>query len=160
MGIVLIVLLAFSGCAALKANYGSIVPDQAAQKDFEAFAMDPKMNYYYSGPDIAPNALIGLNKDYVLDNDLWKPISADPKVFKSLIRGMQSKGQQYQKPQYGFVMKDHQDKPIGVWYSMLFLKRMIVRMGEGNKVNVYTPELMAYPDAEGGGVSFSPTSPR
>lgn len=146
----LIVLWSMTGCAVFKGPYGSIVPDESARKSFESFQMDPTMNYYYSGPDAHPNAIIGLMKAYQLDNDLWKPIEPNAKLFKELILGMQKKGAEHAMSQYGFVMTDHQGKPLGVWYSILSIQTMILKMGAGNKVVVYTPELEIYPQQVGG----------
>jgi len=145
-GIAWLMLLSMTGCAAMSGNYGSVIPDLAAERDFMAFRIAPQMNYYYSGPDVYPNALIGLRKEYVLDNDLWKTLEPDPKIFKDKIRSMQDKARQYGGHQYGFVIRDPQGKPIGVWYSVLTVITRIVEMGEGNKVIVYTPELDVYLD--------------
>jgi hypothetical protein len=145
------IMVLLSGCSTFGGRYGAIVIDDAVRKNFEAFRMDPGMNYYYSGPDAAPNALMGLKKDYILDNDLWKTIEPNPKVFKDIIRSMQDKGMQFMTLQYGFVMKDDRGKPIGVWYSIFDIKPLIVKMGEGNKVVVYTPELDIYHETRGNG---------
>ena len=49
------------------------------------YQMDADMNYYFSGSEIYPNAIIGLKKKYVLDNDLWKPIKPDPQTFTRMV---------------------------------------------------------------------------
>jgi len=148
-GLLLIIIWALAGCSIMNGNYGSIVLDQPVQQNFEAFIMDPGMNYYYSGPDASPNAIIGLKKEYALDNDLWKPIDPDPKVFKKIVGWMQYDASYHGTFQRGFVIKDPQGKVIGVWYSIISVKTMIVKMGKENKVSVYTPELMIYPDLSG-----------
>ena len=145
------VMVLLSGFSALGGRYGAIVLDDAVRKHFEAFRIDPGLNYYYSGSDAAPNALMGLKKHYILDNDLWKTIEPNPKAFREIIRSMQDKAMTFNKLQYGFVIKDDQGKPIGVWYSILDVKTMIVKMGEGNKVVVYTPELDIYNETKGSG---------
>ncbi|HQJ31230.1 MAG TPA: hypothetical protein PLG18_08850, partial [Syntrophales bacterium] len=83
------------GCAG--GRYGNIFPDGRTTSDFEAFRIDPGMNYYYSGPDLYPNALIGLKKEYVLDNDLWKPIQPTPASFRDMILHMQEKARDYRE---------------------------------------------------------------
>jgi hypothetical protein len=141
----LIVLCFSMSCVGI--NYGNIIPDAAVTKAFEVFQIDPDMNYYYSGSGVHPNAIMGLKRNYVLDSDLWKPIEAQPKIFKELIIGMQKKAFDYGTFQHGFVMKDNKGQPIGVWYSILKAATFI-KMGEGNKVMVFTPELETY--KEGG----------
>ncbi|MDQ5987477.1 MAG: hypothetical protein CSYNP_03222 [Syntrophus sp. SKADARSKE-3] len=145
------IMMFLSGCSTFGWRYGAIVIDDAVRKNFEAFHMDPGMNYYYSGPDAAPNVLMGLKKDYLLDNDLWKPIEPNPKIFKEIIRSMQDKGMQFMTLQHGFVIKDDRGKPIGVWYSIFNIKPLVVKMGEGNKVDVYTPELDIYHETKSSG---------
>lgn len=147
IGFVVLILCGLFGCATM-GNYGTIVPDDLVMKALEACEMDPGMNYYYSGPDAYPNALIGLKKQFVLDNDLWKPVAPDPQSFRKLIQAMQDKAHDHGQFQRGFVMKDTQGQSIGVWYSILDVK-MNLRMGEGNKVIVYTPELIIYKEAAG-----------
>lgn len=152
MACLFILILSLAGCAAFKGSYGDIVPDDAARKSFESYRMDPGMNYYYSGSDANPNAIIGLKKEYELDNDLWKPIRPDNKLFKEYVWGLQHRANEYHMAQYGFAINDHQGKQIGIWYSVLKLKIRLVKMGTGNKVIVYTPELEVYPlNTIGGG---------
>jgi hypothetical protein len=143
----LLVLCVSMSCVGI--NYGNIMPDAAVTKAFEAFQIDPDMNYYYSGSDVHPNAIMGLKRNYVLDSDLWKPIEAQPKIFKDLITGMQTKALEYGTFQHGFVMKDNKGQPIGVWYSIL-RAATVIKMGEGNKVTVFTPELDTYKEGEDG----------
>jgi hypothetical protein len=128
------------------ANYGSIIPDSNVTKGFESFQMDPDMNYYFSGSDVYPNAIMGLEKSYVLDSDLWKPIEAKPKVFKELITGMQTIALNHGMVQHGFIIKDNRGQSIGVWYSILKAKTF-VKMEKDNKVSVPTPDMMTYEGA-------------
>ncbi|MFA5181487.1 MAG: hypothetical protein WC405_09230 [Syntrophales bacterium] len=144
---VLFVVLLLAGC--LGGRYGSILPDGQVSNDFDSFKIDPGMNYYYSGPDLFPNALIGLKKQYALDSDLWKPIEPTPKSFRDMILHMQEKAREYNEFQHGFIMYDDKGQPIGIWYSIL-KARTFTQMGEGNKVRVYTPDLMIYMTGPGG----------
>jgi hypothetical protein len=142
-----VALIFFIGC--MGANYGSIIPDAAVTKAFESFRIDPDMNYYYSGPDAYPNALIGVKKSYVLDSDLWKPIEAQPNVFNELIMAMQSRALERGMSQYGFIIIGNKGQAIGVWYSIL-RATTVVRMGDDNKVVIYTPDLILFKEDRGG----------
>ncbi len=137
-------MMGFSG-----GRYGNIYPDGQVTKDFDTFKIDPEMNYYYSGPDLYPNALIGLKKQYVLDSNLWKSFKPTPESFRDMIIHMQDKAQEYREYQHGFIMYDDKKHPIGIWYSIL-KARTFTQMGEGNKVRVYTPDLMLYQTGPGG----------
>ncbi len=146
-----LIAISLIGCSAITGPYGTIFPDDGAQKSFDAFRMEPNMNYYYSGPDLYPNAVIGIKKEFVLDNDLWKPIETTPKEFKKMLVYMQEKALQNSHLLHGFAIKDHQGKAIGIWYSILSIQTMVVKMGEGNKVVVFTPELIIFPTGGGAG---------
>ncbi len=147
MVLILFMVFPVAGCSG--GRYGNIYPDGQVTKDFDAFKIDPGMNYYYSGPDLFPNALIGLKKQYVLDSDLWKPIKPTPESFRDMILHMQEKAQEYREFQHGFIMSDDKGRPIGVWYSIL-KARTFTQMGEDNKVRIYTPDLMLYQSGPGG----------
>lgn len=150
-GILLLALWAMGGCAMVSGHYGSIVLDQAVERDFDAFRIDPQMNYYYSGSDLYPSALIGLKKEYVLDNAGWNHLEPSPKIFKDKIQSMKEKARFSGGFQYGFAIKDPQGKQIGIWYSLITVQIRTVKMGEGNKVIVYTPELDVYKDGDSTG---------
>lgn len=149
---VTIVLCFFVSCVG--GNYGSIIPDTAVAKSFESLQMDPDMNYYYSGSDVYPNAVIGLKKKYVFNANVWKPIEPQLKVFKELIGGMQTKALRYQTYQHGFIIKDDKGEPIGVWYSIL-KARTFVKVGEDNKVTIAAPDLMIFEEKD---TFYSPES--
>ena len=132
-------LYALSGCS-MMGKYGTIVPDETAMKTFEAFQMDPGMKYYYSGQDAYPNAMIGLKKEYVLDNKFWKPIKPDSEMFQRLIQSMQRNASEQGESEYGFAIKDPHGRSIGIWYSLLKINKTIEMKGD-NKVDIYTPEM-------------------
>lgn len=134
------------GCVSMIHGFGTVVPDQIAERNFEAFQIDPDMNYYFSGSDVYPTVIMGLKKQYVLDNDLWRPIEPNPKVFKDLIADMQFKASIVGQLQRGFVLKSPDGQTLGACYCP-FTVRINLKMGEGNKVVVYTPDV--YPYEEG-----------
>lgn len=140
-------VMVLSGCISMTHNYGGFVPDDTVTKQFEAYQMEPDMNYYFSGSESYPNAIMGLKKRFMLDNDLWQPIKPDPQYFSKLIYGMRYKSRETGAFQHGFIMQSPGGEPIGVWYSGLTTK-MRVRMGKDNKVVVYTPDMGIY-DREG-----------
>jgi len=143
----LVVAVALASCGG---RFGNIVMDDQVMKSFETFRMDEGMDYYYSGPDLVPNAIIGLKKGYVLEPDTWKPLPRDPKLFKDMIVHMQEKGLELLDQPRGFVMTDPEGKPVGVWYSIMKARKTL-RMGEGKKVVVYPPDLVIYQEGPLGG---------
>jgi hypothetical protein len=138
--VLLLSTLVLFGCAAMLNGFGTNVLDENVWDNFETFQIDPDMNYYASGPhDAYPIVIMGLEKQYVLDNDLWRPLPPDPKLFKNLIKSMQFEAQKIRQAQRGFVLKSPEDQDVGVCYCRLTV-RMGLKMGEGNTVIVYTPD--------------------
>lgn len=137
-------IVILSGCALMMRGYGTFALDQMTEKNFESFQLDSDMNYYFSGSDVYPSVIMGLKKQYVLDNDLWRPLPSDPKLFKSLITDMQQRARDSGQLQRGFVMKSPDGQMLGICYCT-FKVRMTVKMGEGNKVIVNTPDINNYP---------------
>ena len=147
--LLLLSVMILFGCAAVTHDFGTFRPDQSVEKNFEDFRLDPAMNYYFSGSDVYPSVIMGLNKQYQLENDLWRPLAPDPRLFKELITSMQARAWDFGKIQRGFVMQSPDGQAIGVWYSPLGLQ-MRLKMGADGKVVVYTPDPNSYPYNSGG----------
>jgi hypothetical protein len=137
--VVLLICLCLS-CAVI--DYGSILPDRGAEGDFEAMRMDSRLNYYYSGPDALPNAIVGLNKKYTIMPDLWKPVENE-KSFADQIKAMRARAIALGTLPRGFLIRDHKGYPIGTWFSLL-QGRTYVKMGKDREVIIETPELLLY----------------
>jgi hypothetical protein len=141
--VMLLSILALFGCASINKGFGTFVPDLNAEKNFESFQIDPDMNYYFSGSDVYPSVIMGLKKQYILDNDLWRPIPSDTARFKELIKDMQFKSRESGQPQHGFVLKSPDGQTLGVCYCP-FAVSIKLKLGEDNKVVVYTPDRYPY----------------
>ena len=136
--------IACFGCAGLMAGkYGSIVPDGSAAAAFESFQLSAGLNYYVSGSDEYPNAMLGLNREYVLDSTLWKRIDPTPARFRDLVLQMQTRAGQVGFRQYGCAVLDDQGHQIGIWYSILPASTPVVMKGDRH-VEVYTPDIDTY----------------
>lgn len=136
-----LVLLFCMGCGGtLFKNYGGITPNADASKTFEAYRISPNYNYYTSGPYTYPNAIMGLDKTYTLDSDLWKKIEPTPQEFQELVTNMQKKALSFRQHQHGFIIHDDKGRQIGVLYSILSVKTTVL-MKEDRKVLIFTPDL-------------------
>jgi hypothetical protein len=132
------------GCAGLlSGKYGAMVPDSKARTAFESFQLSADINYYVSGSDEHPGAMLGLNKEYVLDSTLWKRIDPTPARFRDLVMQMQARARQVGHLQYGFAVVDDQGRQIGIWYSILPGREPVV-MKEDRHVEIYTPGIDTY----------------
>jgi hypothetical protein len=141
-----LILMLFSGCAgSLFMNYGKISPDMEVTNAFETSQINTEYDYYISGSDVYPNAIIGLDKAYTLDSDLWKKVEMTPRKLRELVTDMKDKATtvNYGMPLYGFVMLDDKGNQIGVWYSILEAKTFL-KMKDNRKVIIYTPDIDTY----------------
>ncbi len=138
----------FFGCAGLfNGNFGTITPDRNVTHNYETYQVNPNFNYYISGSDIYPNAIIGIDKRYSLDSTLWKKIEFTPQKLRILVSDMKSRVSESSQSLQGFIMLDPHGNIVGNWYSILSA-RTTIKMGEDNKVIVFTPDLETYKEKE------------
>jgi hypothetical protein len=148
-----LILLPCAGCAGtLFKNYGSIVPDGSVTAAFDKYQVNPNYNYYYSGSEVYPSAIIGLDKAYALDSDLWKKVDMTPAKLREIVMNMKDKAQtvNFGAPIHGFAMLDDRGKQIGVWYSILKAKTFL-KMKDSNTVIIDTPDINTWLQFEDGG---------
>ncbi len=138
------ILLVPFGCAGLHLDhYGRLSADSEVTTVFERYQVDPDSYYYISGPDCFPNAIIGVNRAYVLETTLWKKLEMMPAVLQKLVKNMRTQATIHQ----GFSILDTQGKKIGIWYSIPSAATY-VRMKDQRSVIIPTPHIDAYDKSE------------
>jgi hypothetical protein len=142
--LLLVACLSTLACAAFFRNYGRITPRNETTRAFESYSVNKEIRYYTSGSDLYPNAIMGLHRDYRLDQKtLWKEVEMTPEKMKEIVENMKTKASERRDFQYGFEIYDDKDRPVGVWYSIL-TARTFIRMQEDGTVRIDTPELDTY----------------
>lgn len=139
-----LILLAI-GCAGWPASLqtGRFDLDEGVTGAFERHEMNPGYDYFISGSDACPNAVLGLKKGISLGETLWKPLPADPAAFKDLIDRMRLRALALRRYQHGFVLRDDAGQAIGVWYSLMSARTVVRRRSDGTFL-IYTPDLDTY----------------
>lgn len=68
------ILLLFCSMHGLKTQgrYGKIKPSRGVTGLFESCIVNSSLNYYISGSESCPDAIMGIDKGYILVSDLWK----------------------------------------------------------------------------------------
>lgn len=66
-----------------------------------------------------------------------------PARMKEIVEGMKTKARELGMIPYGFEMRDHHGKPIGIWYSILSA-RTFLRTNDDGTVRIDTPDLDTY----------------
>lgn len=151
-----LVLLGFACMAAnsesaeLFKNYGAIRPGAEATAVFEKGQAPSNYRYYVSGSDLYPNALIAVDRAYVLDSDLWKERRLTSAEMKVLVSDMQSKALEVGETLHGFDILGPGGEKIGLWYSILRARTYVKMEGE-NRVVIGTPPIDLWEQSEEGG---------
>lgn len=134
-----------SSCAGLwPERIGRIVPDREAALIFEKKQCGGDYQYYYSGSDLYPSALMGVRKDIRLEDDtLWKKVAMTPERCLDMVSHIQTRALGLGQFPYGFFIRDDQDRRIGVWYSILTATEP-VWMKDDHTAVIHTPPVDTY----------------
>jgi len=138
-------VLLLAGCSTIiSKNFGNIRPNTDVTNAFEKFQINSNLKYYISGSDTYPTSILGLNKSYTLDTDLWKKIDTTSELFSQLVTNMQTRSIQCcGESMHGFYIFDDKNNKIGVWYSLI-RGSIVIQMKEDGKVVIFPPRDDVY----------------
>jgi hypothetical protein len=130
-------IIAFlAGCFA---NYGRLEINSAVEQAFRNHEMLDHYQYYYSGRENKPSAIIGIDPAFQFSSKYWTAI--EPLQFRTMVGRM--------FPDYGFLYGAYilapDGRKAGVWYSWV---NIFTAKFEDDRIIVFSPE--PYADAEGG----------
>ena len=107
---------------------------------FNTYKIPPEPRYYYSGPDAAAFAFIGVHKEYTLESRFWKPVDLSPALLQTWLNFRSAQRKDISVNLYGANILGPNDEQIGYWYSVRDWRDVgAVKMGEGNSVYITTP---------------------
>jgi len=136
--------LGLVACAGMTRNYGRFNPSDEVAKAFATYQVNKDFRYYVTGPDLNPNALLGLHRSRQLDpGALWLEVQMTPEKMRGYVEGMENKARSMREFQKGFELLDDAGQPIGVWYSLLRAQTFI-HIQEDGTVRIDTPVLETY----------------
>ena len=142
--LLLAVCLSVLACTGMFRNYGRFNPSDEVSQAFATFRVNNDFRYYISGPDLNPNALLGLDRAYRLDpRTLWREVQMTPAKMKDIVEGMNTKALRQHEFQKGFELLDNNGRPIGVWYSLMRARTSLQTQEDGT-VRIDTPDLETY----------------
>jgi len=124
-------------------RYGKLRPSPEAAAAWESFRVDPGKTYYLSGSAVYPNALMGIDKAFELESDLWKRREMTTAGMKELVGNMRARALEQGTLMHGFDILDEKERKIGEWYSLPGLSIVIRTTGE-NRISITTPPLDTY----------------
>jgi hypothetical protein len=120
-------------------NYGMLKPSETVTTSFESHRQEPDLDYWFSGPDSHPLAVIGVEKRFRFDSaEHWMKVGPEGDSLQRLIEGMQSEARPMNRNLQGFEMVDQRGERIGEWYSAVGVQGAIKRTGI-DSVEIYPP---------------------
>jgi hypothetical protein len=125
--------LTFAGCATPIS--GRLQSSPEATEMFKSSRILPNHQYYASGFQRIPYAIIAVDNNYQLRTGRWKPIDMDSTLLNQLIYRMEHV---YSLNPRGAWILDHEGNRLGAWYSSHY--QTTVKREKENRIVVVSPE--------------------
>lgn len=134
--VVLLILPIIVGCGGV---YGNFVYDEAVDEIFEAPTVLPQHNYYFSGPESRPRAIIAIDNGYTLASKLWKPVAMTTAQLNRWVKDPSRRALLFPYT-FGRIIQDDKGRRVGVWYSLYDYREFAtILMLDETTVQVSTP---------------------
>lgn len=127
------ILLACVGCATTPA--GRLEGSPEVTRAFEESEILPNHQYYISGFQTLPYAIIAVDDNYQLRPGRWTPIDMNSTVLNVLTYRMD---QVYSLNPRGAWILDSDGNRLGAWYSSQY--QTTIRRGKDNRILIVSPE--------------------
>ena len=143
--VVLLTILFLGGCAA---GYGRLQPSREVTDFFKTYRVLPDHNYYFTGPDGWPDAIIAVKADFKMVSDQWTAFDPSPQRLRGLMDYAQTHyGTDVHHFPYGYTIFAPDGREVGVWYSIW--DWTTIEMLSDREVNVYPPSTKdLWPDGD------------
>lgn len=103
-------LIVLIGCTK---DYGRFSRDSDLDQAFNKGEILQELNYYYSGRDSKPFAIIGLDPAYSVPSRFWIAFEPQPEQLKKMSQKVYSR---YGYAYFGSYMLDQEGAVIGIWF--------------------------------------------
>ena len=138
--LVLIIMVSMLiGCKT--ANYGRFKQSSEVEKMFTSGQVLPDHKYYYTGSSSRASTVMGINKNYTLDDEFWNKAKDIQKELKLWVGDMRKR-----QNVWGYYILAPDGQQIGIYYSNW--DAGWVKMGENNQVTITVPVKPS--DGDGG----------
>ena len=95
-------------------NHGGFVLDAKVTRDFKDGVVRPNLDYYYSGRDTMPYAIMGIEPGYSVPSRYWTAFEPQSEQLKNMSGNVYGKDQY---DPYGSFIRDPGGDIIGIWFS-------------------------------------------
>ncbi len=131
--------LFLAGCSA--SSYGRLQSSPEVTQAFKQNRILSNHQYYVSGFQRIPYAIIAIEGSYQLRSKRWQPVNIDATALNQLVYRMEHV---YSLNPRGAWILDQEGNRLGIWYSSEYQTK--VRREKDNRITVVTP---APPDLRG-----------
>ena len=142
--LIIIFIVASSCTSSGTQNIGSFKENPEITQGFQSHQYLPEYTYYYAGFMNKPEAIVGIHRDYRLQeisgwgsySTRWKELETTAENLKGLVEGIDKNKRSDRKP-YGVLLSDPAGKQVGILYVMINRNyQPRIRVFEGNRINV------------------------
>ena len=127
--------LALFGCSE---TYGRLQRSQETDQVFKTYRILPDHQYYYTGPEGRPDAIMGIQNEYTLETTQWTQFNASDDLLKKWVDTMDfhhNSGVRYRP--YGYLILDPAGSRLGIWYSIWDWTTVIMK--DDKRIQVFPP---------------------
>lgn len=110
------VVILISACGI--ANIGRVRNSQEVEQAFETLKVSPDYRYWYLYLENSPYAVLGLNREYRIEDIQWTEVQPDSETFQKVVELVH----RFPVPgsrTFGAYILDAEADQIGVWYSSM-----------------------------------------
>jgi hypothetical protein len=112
-GVIALLIMMLAGCAN---NYGGFANSAEVNQAFRQGDTQPGYQYYYTGRDNMPYAIVGIDRSYTVPSKYWIAFEPDSETLRKMSGNMYGKHKYYP---VGAHILDPEGTIIGVWYSSI-----------------------------------------
>ena len=138
--LLLTVAAAITACAPSTINFRQ---DLAINNALESLQPIPGYDYYYSGPDSFPLAILGVPSGQKFRQGLWKKVDLTPERLEIWMRSIDNPHRSISTRYHGKYILGPDGQTLGIWYSPQEWPN--VRLSPENELSVTTPPNTLYP---------------
>lgn len=113
--------------------------DAGVNAAFEAAVVLPDYDYYYSGPEAQPLAIVGIRQGQRFEQGLWKKVALSEKQLKDWVWLIDSATRATRDQYYGAKILAPDGTELGIWYS--FLDWVVAEVTPDGRVILHTPAI-------------------
>ena len=131
-------LLSASALFGCSENYGRLQRSREADQIFTTYQVLPDHQYYFTGPEGRPDAIMGIQNRYILETTQWTQFDASDVILKKWVDTINFRyNTRAQFWPYGFVILDPEGSQLGIWYS-IWDWTTVIKLDD-NRIQVFPP---------------------